>query len=104
MRGKNQHRRLISARAQFAKQIKSIFSGQLEIENDKVQRTARDYWFRGLRTLGGFDGKTFLTEALLDGIGQPGLVLDQQNAECAHTPDAGTAARLKKAPRDLFKR
>src|SRR4029077_15820961 len=57
-----------------------------------------DYWLRGLRALGGFDGKAFFAEPSLDGIGQTGLVLDQQDAERAHTLDAGTAARLKKAP------
>src|SRR6266850_5648617 len=99
MRGKNQHRRLISARPQLAEQIEPILSGQLQIENYQVERAARDYWFRGLRALGGFDGKAFLAEPLLDGIGQTGLVLDQQDAQCAHTLDAGMAARPKKAPR-----
>src|SRR4029077_12153387 len=97
-RGKNQHRGLISARPQFAEQIDTVLAGQLEIENDQVERAVSDYWLRGLRALGRFDRKAFFTEPSLDGIGQAGLVLDQQDTERAHTLDAGMAARLKKAP------
>src|SRR6202035_4221585 len=49
-----------------------------------------------LGTRGDFDREVLLDQSLLDGIRQPGFILDQQNPQCVHTPDAGTPPHPKK--------
>ena len=83
--------------AHLAQQLESALSRQAKVEHDQIERTARDNRLGRLGTGRQLDGEVLLDQTLLDRVGQPGLILDQQYPQCVHTLRCCHAAAPKKS-------
>src|ERR1700689_5214323 len=98
--GNCRHRRRVrrrARRAHLAQQLEPALSRQAKVEHDQIERTARDNRLGRPGPGRQLDRKVLLDETLLDRVGQPGLILDQQYPQCVHTLRCWHAAAPKKS-------
>jgi hypothetical protein len=84
-RGEHQHRQFRALRAHAAKRLEAVDAGQADVENQQVVRILAHGHGHRFAALGAIDDPALGTQGACGGIGQQGIVFNEEDSHGRHS-------------------